>query len=36
MGAVAVSGSERSEPQRFWLGIAHGMTSEEAALAAGM
>src|SRR5271154_679803 len=27
---------ERSELQRFWLGIAQGMTSEEAALAAGM
>jgi Helix-turn-helix domain len=28
--------AERSELQRFWLGIAQGMTSEEAALAAGM
>src|SRR6478672_5118276 len=26
----------RSELQRFWLGIARGMTSEDAALAAGM
>jgi predicted DNA-binding protein (UPF0251 family) len=26
----------RSELQRFWLGIAQGMTSEDAALAAGM
>jgi hypothetical protein len=28
--------AERSELERFWLGIARGMTSEEAALAAGM
>jgi IS30 family transposase len=28
--------AERSELQRFWLGIAQGMSSEEAALAAGM
>jgi IS30 family transposase len=28
--------AKRSELQRFWLGIAQGMTSEEAALAAGM
>src|SRR5271165_4558963 len=28
--------AERSELQRFWLGIARGMTSEDAALAAGM
>src|ERR1700687_5991477 len=34
LGRPAVA--ERSELQRFWLGIAQGMTSEEAALAAGM
>jgi len=28
--------AKRSELQRFWLGIAHGMPSEDAALAAGM
>ena len=28
--------AKRSELQRFWLGIAQGMTSEDAALAAGM
>src|ERR1700761_3874410 len=28
--------AERSQLQRFWLGIAQGVTSEDAALAAGM
>lgn len=39
-GAVAVTGTSasggRPELQRFWLGIAQGLTSEDAALAAGM